>query len=76
MKKDFISWQPCRSKKPAAAENQRELDFGKGFYTTTDFESGKGLGAQNREDSEKRGGLCQRLHVRRRAFEILAHAEI
>ena len=43
---------------PQLLQNQRELDFGKGFYTTTDFEQAKAC-----EDPEKRGGLCQRLHV-------------
>lgn len=27
--------------KPKLLKNQRELDFGKGFYTTTDFEQAK-----------------------------------
>ena len=60
---------------PQLLQNQRELDFGKGFYTTTDFEQAKAW-ARRTAKIRKSAEACQRLHVRRRAFEILAHAEI
>lgn len=43
---------------PRLLQNQRELDFGRGFYTTSDIEQAKCWGKTNNSKTKTKTSLC------------------